>query len=295
MKNTPRPEDFVLNYSPAGSANLLLWEVDERSTTSLRSLLRHVRGRLFDVNGIEVKRAVAEMTDRWGDTSSATIAQFLSDKFSADHLRKFEYAFLARCIARPDVCKNMIVDIGGGQSYSTVVPMLFRLTATQIISIDVSHHTAISKYGVRYVVGDAMHTRLSDQTVDMVINISALEHVGLGRYGDPQDVDGDIKCMQETRRILKCGGHAVVTIPYGAPAVVYNLNRIYDAGRVQRLTEGFETVLTEYSLYGHPCAREDVEGKPVTNHIPGYYESVSETRRHPEAPGGVMLLLRKVN
>ena len=115
MKNTPRPEDFVLNYSPAGSANLLLWEVDERPITSLRSLLRHVRGRLFDANGIEVKRALAEMTDRWGNTSSATIAQFLSDKFSADHLRKFEYAFLTRCIARPDVCKNMIVDIGGAE------------------------------------------------------------------------------------------------------------------------------------------------------------------------------------
>jgi hypothetical protein len=295
MKNTPRPEDFVLNYSPADSANLFLWEVDERPLISLRSLLRHARGRLFDVNGNEVKRALAEMTDRWGNTSSETIAQYLSEKFSADHLRKFEYAFLARCMARPDVCKSMIVDIGGGRSYSTVVPMLYSLATTQIISIDVNHHTAISKYRVRYVVGDAMHTQLSDGTVDLLINISTLEHVGLGRWGDPLDVDGDIKCMQETRRILKCGGHAVVTIPYGAPAVVYNLNRIYDVGRVQRLTEGFETVLAEYSLYGNPCARADVEGKPVTNHIPGYYESVPETRRHPEAPGGVMLLLRKVN
>jgi len=139
-----------------------------------------------------------------------------------------------------------------------------------------------------------MQTNLPDQIANLVICISTLEHLGLGRYGDPLDVNGDINAMKEAHRILKLGGHLVLTIPYGYPTVVFNLNRIYDSGRVQILSEDFETVIVEYNLYGFPCIREYIEEKRVATYIPGYYEdNRSESERHPEAPGGILLLMRK--
>ncbi len=246
-----------------------------------------------DANDLQADRAWHIIKEKWGNASPETIQRFLSEKFSGDHLRKFEYAFLAQCLARGDVCHSMIVDMGGGNSYSTVVPMLFHFSETQILSIDPVSHTAVSRYGVHYVQGDCMHTNLEDQSADVVTIISTLEHVGLGRWGDPLNVNGDIQAMREAWRILRPNGHVVLTIPYGYPTVVFNLHRIYDAGRLRTLIEGFEPILERYSLHGLPSTRNQAEGKKATIHVPGFYQDVPDHLRHPDAQGGVLLLLKK--
>lgn len=292
VDHQPTPRDFITNYSPIRPADLLIWEVDDRPKLKIRTVFKLLRDWLYDVNIAKAKKIRKGIQEKWGELKNEAITEFLSEEFGYDHLRKFEYAFLARCLSRKDLCKNVIVDIGG-YSFSTIVPLIFGFPETKIISVDWCYHTSL-KNNVRYVKGDAMNTNLPDQIADLVICISTLEHIGLGRWGDPLIVDGDIRAMKEAYRILKIGGLLVLTIPYGYPTVVFNLNRIYDSGRVQMLSEGFETVVAEYSLYGSPCNREDIEGKRVTRHIPGYYEDDrTESQRHPEATGGILLLMRK--
>ena len=41
---------------------------------------------------------------------------------------------------------------------------------------------------------------------DVAVSISSLEHDGLGRYGDPIDPEGDLKAIQNIKRLLKPGG-----------------------------------------------------------------------------------------
>jgi SAM-dependent methyltransferase len=296
------PEDFIVDYSPRQRADLFLLFVDERPPAGLRGLVRQFYRWLFgvgdnkDANDAQAEKAWQTMNERYGNTNAETVTQFLTEKFDGvDHLRKFEYSFLARCLTRPDVktnVANVYVDMGGGNSYSTVVPILLRLPSAQILSVDVVNHTTQSKYGVRYVRGDCMNTYLSDESADVVTLISTLEHIGLGRWGDPLDVNGDIKTMREAWRILKLGGHVVLTIPYGYPTVVYNLHRIYDAGRLSLITQGFEIVLEEYSLMGQTAQRENIEGVKMVREIPGYYKAMASNQ--PEIPGGGMFLLRKV-
>jgi hypothetical protein len=55
----------------------------------------------------------------------------------------------------------------------------------------------------------------------------ALEHVGLGRYGDPIDPYGDIKGARELSRVLAVGGDLLIVLPVGRPKIAFNAHRIY--------------------------------------------------------------------
>lgn len=295
----PVPADYVADFSPLAQAELVLHVIEEAVpprrhplSAFLRRVFRSMRSSP-DWNDREAEQAWATMRDARRDTSPGTVVRFLEEKFAHDHLRKFEYAFQAGCLTELDLDNATILDMGGASSYSTVVPVLLRLPNTRLWSLDVQDHEGASRPGIRYINGDCANSGLPAGSIDVVLLISALEHVGLGRYGDPMDPQGDILAMREAYRILKAGGHLVLTVPYGFPTVVFNLHRVYDAGRLSILTEGFETIRMEYSLLGRLCRREDVENQRVTKHIPGFYVDLPEDQRIPEAPGGVLALLRK--
>ncbi len=290
----PRPEDFIKGYSPLAPAELLLSAIESRPSLGPRELLRGIGHRLSGVhttNDMEAKRLQARISSQYGEVNPQTVQQALADKFKKDHQRKFEYAFYAKCLVRDDVAKRAIVDFGGGRgSFSTVVPMLFRFPGAEIVSVDISHHSEASEFGVRYVQEDCRRTGLPSTSADVVSLISTLEHIGLGRYGDPLDAEGDVRCMEEVRRVLRPGGHLVLTTPYGYPTVVFNLHRIYDEGRLQMITRGLEPVLIEYSKLGRPCTKAEIEGTRATVRIPGFYGA---NKQHPDAQGSVLALLRK--
>ena len=54
-----------------------------------------------------------------------------------------------------------------------------------------------------------------------------IEHVGLGRYGDALDPQGDRKAMAELSRVLAPGGVFLFATPVGRPRTVFNAHRIY--------------------------------------------------------------------
>jgi hypothetical protein len=64
-----------------------------------------------------------------------------------------------------------------------------------------------------------------------VCSLSAIEHIGLGRYQDPLDPDGDIKTMQKVREWLKPGGWCYFDVPYTPEGYCFydtNKCRCYD-------------------------------------------------------------------
>jgi SAM-dependent methyltransferase len=297
----PSPRDFAVGFSPEREAELVLWQIDERppSRLSPRGVVRALRGlaqrRGADkrhANDAAAEQAWAELGSGPGRVPVEAFADHLTRAFAADYLRTFEYAFLARCLGRPDVRTDVVVDMGGGNSYSTVVPLVLCPQTTRILSVDVVNHPAKSRYNVEYVRGDCIHTSLRAESADVVAIISTLEHVGLGRWGDPLDPQGDVKAMREAWRVLRPGGHVVLTIPYGHPAVVFNLHRVYDRGRVGLLTEGFDVVQAEYSKLGRSVGREEIEGAPLVPPAPGANPR-DPYAGAPQLAGGGMFLLRK--
>src|SRR6185437_11346343 len=60
-----------------------------------------------------------------------------------------------------------------------------------------------------------------------VSSLHAIEHVGLGRYGDPIDPDGSTKALKELSRIAAPGGHLYVGVPIGRERLQFNAHRIF--------------------------------------------------------------------
>lgn len=55
-----------------------------------------------------------------------------------------------------------------------------------------------------------------------------VEHIGLGRYGDKIDYDGDLKAMKELTRVLAIKGNLLFVVPIGGIASIqFNAHRIY--------------------------------------------------------------------
>ena len=73
-----------------------------------------------------------------------------------------------------------------------------------------------------------------------------VEHVGLGRYGDALDYNGDLVAIRELQRVLAPGGDLLFVVPVGKPQILFNAHRIYSRKQV---VEAFDQLqLIEFSL-----------------------------------------------
>ncbi len=74
-----------------------------------------------------------------------------------------------------------------------------------------------------------------------------IEHIGLGRYGDPLDYDGDLKAIRELQRVLAKGGDLLFVVPLGnPPRIMFNEQRIYSYAQVCELFK--DLTLQEFAL-----------------------------------------------
>jgi hypothetical protein len=63
---------------------------------------------------------------------------------------------------------------------------------------------------------------------DSLSCLHALEHFGLGRYGDPIDPLGHESGLSNMSKILKSGGRFYLSLPLGIERVEFNANRVFD-------------------------------------------------------------------
>lgn len=105
---------------------------------------------------------------------------------------------------------------------------------------------------------EAQDIPAQDCVFDVVTSFHAIEHFGLGRYGDTIDYYGDQNGLKEFARVLKKGGQLIVSVPCRATSrIKFNDSREYrprDFDKILRAA-GFE--ISSSSIYFHPYARED--------------------------------------
>ena len=93
---------------------------------------------------------------------------------------------------------------------------------------------------------DLLSLPFGDGSVASLSCMHVVEHVGLGRYGDPLDPNGDLKAIAELKRVLAPGGTLLFVVPVGKPRVAFNAHRIYYYGQVESYFRELE--LKEFAL-----------------------------------------------
>jgi Caenorhabditis protein of unknown function, DUF268 len=100
--------------------------------------------------------------------------------------------------------------------------------------------------GLAYLRDDM--TSLSSFEPSSVSSLSclhAIEHVGLGRYGDEIDPEGPRKAADSMIRILQPSGKLYLGIPIGRERTVFNAHRVFSPSSVCRLFEALK--LTDFA------------------------------------------------
>jgi len=94
--------------------------------------------------------------------------------------------------------------------------------------------------------GDLLHLPFKDESVKSLSCMHTVEHVGLGRYGDPIDSDGDLKAIYELKRVIAKNGSLLFVVPLGKPKIMFNAHRIYSYKQILSYFSDFK--LEEFSL-----------------------------------------------
>ena len=93
---------------------------------------------------------------------------------------------------------------------------------------------------------DLLALHFEDNSILSLSCMHVIEHIGLGRYGDPLDEAGDAKAAAELSRVLAVGGQLLIVIPVGRSRTAFNAHRVYSFEQVCTLFSGLK--LLDFSL-----------------------------------------------
>ena len=145
-----------------------------------------------------------------------------------------------------------LLDIGSDNS---IFPLFIGSKGCEVWATDIDHRVLKLRHGASKLgindfhaeIQDATSLRYSDNFFDRVSAISTLEHI-------PND--GDSEAMKEIHRVMKEGGIAVVTVPYGhfekeREKIIGHFQRVYNEKTVyQRLIDVSSLNLKKVEYFG---------------------------------------------
>ena len=201
-----------------------------RLSRSLRGVSRYAsawyRFRRDYTGGLELRPCLYDWFEEGGETKSE---YFWQDLYVA---RKI-------CIANPE--KH--VDVG-----SRIDGFVAHIASFREIEIFDIRPVTSHIPGIVYKQADLMASKNSlIDYCDSLSCLHALEHFGLGRYGDPVDPYGDKTGLANMSKIIRRGGVFYLSVPVGKERVEFNAHRIFDPLSLVHLAAENGLLLHEFS------------------------------------------------
>jgi SAM-dependent methyltransferase len=141
-----------------------------------------------------------------------------------------------------------LVDVG---STTLLVGILSQFVRT--VSVDIRPIQAALD-GLEARKGSVLALPFQEGEVPCLTTMCVLEHIGLGRYGDPIDPGGSEKAAREIARVIRPGGIVIYSVPVGEPVLEFNAHRRFSRESAIKLFPGWQMV-DEYVIGATPgCA-----------------------------------------
>lgn len=159
-------------------------------------------------------RFACQWEDRWLCPDDAT----RSTPFDKHYV--YHTSWAARVLA--DTRPGRHVDIGSCLRFATLVSAFipmdfydFRPAKLTLSNLEAKH-------------ADVTALPFADNSIASLSCMHVVEHIGLERYGDPFDPQGDLKAMAELQRVTALAGQLLFVVPVaGVARIQYNAHRIY--------------------------------------------------------------------
>ena len=129
---------------------------------------------------------------------------------------------------------SRILDVGCAES---TVSFSLASLGYEVTGIDL-HRYPLSHPSLTTVATALEDWDCEEAYFDGIVCLSAIEHFGLGAYGEAEVNDLDVLAMARISGWAKPGAVMVLTVPFGRYRVT-ELQRIYDMPRLSRLLDGW--------------------------------------------------------
>lgn len=169
-------------------------------------------------------------------------------------------AWAARILAKTEPKEH--VDISSSLSFVTLVSSFIK-----VIFYDY-RPAELHLPNLSCDAADIVSLPFAENSIPSLSCMHVVEHIGLGRYGDPINPKGDILAVMELKRVVKQGGDLLFVVPVGGVAkIMYNAHRIYTYDLVMEMFTGFTlmdfSLVSDAELHANefisPASKEDAD------------------------------------
>jgi SAM-dependent methyltransferase len=134
-------------------------------------------------------------------------------------------------------------DVG---SHAKTVGLLSQFIPVTMVDI---RPLEVNLSGLSFAKASVVELPFRDNSIDSISSLCVVEHIGLGRYGDPVDPFGSEMAIGELQRVVSSGGVILFSVPVDSQDRVYfNAHRAFTRHYVLELFAGF-VLLEEKYIY----------------------------------------------
>lgn len=150
------------------------------------------------------------------------------------------------------------IDIGSTLSFSSMASAYHNVEFYDFRPANLNLDNLTSSFA------DLISLPFESNSISSLSCMHTVEHVGLGRYGDKIDYDGDLKAIEELKRVVIPNGNLLFVVPIGGVAkIIFNSHRIYNYQQVINSFENFElmnfALITDNNEYKPESSKIDAD------------------------------------
>lgn len=122
------------------------------------------------------------------------------------------------------------VDVGSHHKFVALLSKVVPVTMVDIRPLSLPLDT------LNFQVGSILEMPYEDNSISSLSSLCVVEHIGLGRYGDPLDPQGSKKAVAELSRVLAPNGRLYFSVPVGDRNITaFNAGRVFTVDYLMHL------------------------------------------------------------